>query len=90
MGDRPNDVNDTDLIQAGFCLGLVQGVINTNRIYQSMVGNRALFCTPDSFINNQGVRIVAKYLYEHPEKLHMNDTLLVIMALEDAFPCPRN
>jgi len=46
------------------------------------------FCLPDNSIPvGQGVRVVVKYLNDHPEKLNKKDSLLVIEALSNVFPC---
>ena len=76
-------------IAQGFCFGMMQGITSTNKYYQVTLGKkRALFCTPEQNIKNgQAARIVLKYLKEHPEKLHENDSVLAIEAFMEAFPC---
>lgn len=78
-----------DSYHAGFCLGFVQGVYQLNGAYQSWLKvDQPLFCTPPEGISNgQAVRIVNKYLQEHPEQLHEEEYFLVIKALREAFPC---
>ena len=45
------------------------------------------FCTPDSGSADQLVKVVTKYLNEHPEDLHLHAGSLVANALHEAFPC---
>src|ERR1022692_1958459 len=64
---------------AGFCLGLVQGVW-----YAS-----ANVCTGPGVTFGQLQRVVLKFLQDNPEKLNLNQSTLVEMALSKAFPCPK-
>ena len=45
------------------------------------------FCAPAKGKTSQLVKVVTKYLNEHPEKLHLAASGLVSSALYDAFPC---
>ncbi|WP_422396325.1 Rap1a/Tai family immunity protein [Pseudomonas tolaasii] len=46
-----------------------------------------LICARGAFItNDQSLRIVVKYLIDHPKDLHMEPSALIMMALMDAFP----
>lgn len=78
-------------LDAGFCLGFVQGVRQLNLMYQhsrERKVNRPFFCLPEDGIKNiQAIRIVTKFLSEHPEKLHEPEIALVIIAFIEAFPC---
>jgi hypothetical protein len=87
----PEKISKTEALQAGHCLGLVQGVVGTNKIYElTTAGNSAWVCTPGLGIENrQAVRVVVKYLEDHPEDLHLGDGTLVQLALQNAFPCTR-
>lgn len=46
-----------------------------------------LMCVPPEVQLGQEVKVVVKYLNDHPEKLHTNAVPLVQGALEIAFPC---
>jgi Rap1a immunity proteins len=69
------DVNES--FNAGFCLGLVQGVS-----YAS-----ADVCTGQGVTFSQMERVVVKFLQDNPKKLNLNQSTLVEMALSKAFPC---
>jgi hypothetical protein len=69
------DVNES--FNAGFCLGLVQGVS-----YAS-----ADVCTGQGVTFSQMERVVVKFLQDNPKKLNLNQSTLVQMALSKAFPC---
>jgi uncharacterized protein YoaH (UPF0181 family) len=47
-----------------------------------------LSCFPtEGMTSGQAVRIVTKYLNARPERLHHDAHVLVIEALQEAFPC---
>ena len=93
MADTDNVTSTLDNLDAGTCMGLVRGIMDTMALWQSLdhggpVDNSAVHgCIPDSIKTIQGARIVVKYLNEHPERLQAPDTRLVLMAMVDAFPC---
>lgn len=78
-----------DSLSTVYCLSLLRGILDMNTKYQA--ANRSpFFCLPEMGItNSQAVRIVLKYLHEHPEKLHDIDSRIAIKAFMDVFPCPR-
>jgi hypothetical protein len=88
--DTPSN-NDTDKIKGlrmGYCIGMMQGTLNFNKLYELMLGKGALFCTPKSGITTiQAVRIVVEYLKKHPDKLHEHESILAYEAFKEAYPC---
>ena len=70
-----------------FCMGLMQGMLHMNQIYQFVLKDAALFCHPDMVNNGQTARIVVKYLGDHPGELHKPDSALAFVALREPFPC---
>lgn len=72
----------------GFCLRFMQGITQTNTLYQRLAGQQALFCLPGNGLQNgQAARIVVKYLRERPGDLHKHEFLLALGAFKEAFPC---
>jgi hypothetical protein len=70
------------------CAGYVSGVSDTLTAMQSVSGREAYCPTVD--VTRAQVRDVAiKYLAAHPEKRHYAAASLVMMALTEAFPCPK-
>ncbi len=72
------------------CIGFVNGIYSTMQV--AAIDPKFLnACFPESGLSTQqAIRIVTKYLNDHPEKLHEPDCILSIMALKDAFPCENN
>ena len=72
----------------GFCVGLVQGVTHMVAFLEDRVPGVA--CLPPNITNAQAARVLVRFLSEHPELLHEGETLLVMKALHEAFPCAAN
>ncbi len=71
-----------------YCFGLLQGIINLNKIYAVSLRENALFCTPiTNLTNGQAARIVVNYLRNRPEMQSEPDFAVTVNALIDAFPC---
>lgn len=83
-----NTLNDTDYMNMMFCLGTVYGVRSMTSALQTMA--RGESCIPLTASNGQVARIVVKYLRAHPSELHQDSALLVLKALNEAFPCEEN
>lgn len=64
-------------VQDGICIGLVKGVSDVS----------PHVCPPKDAPYGQEIRIVVRYLENHPEELHLRDTALIEKALSQAFPC---
>jgi hypothetical protein len=79
---------------AGWCIGWVAGALELTKLHNEWATfikeKPALlqFCVPESGIPAiQAVRIVVKYLKEHPEQLHEDGMGLTVAALKNSFPC---
>ena len=70
----------------GMCVGYIAG-INDNEMAQVATGKRGLYCLPPGVDMAQMAKVVRKYLEENPAKLHLPGGILVVSALEQAFPC---
>ena len=64
-------------IKVGVCMGYVEGVADA---YTDS-------CAPESVELGQEIRVVVKYLNDHPENLHLRRAELTKAALKQAFPC---
>jgi hypothetical protein len=50
-------------------------------------GEPNLICLPQGVTQDQLAEVVAKYLEDHPERLHLGAPVLIADALQPAFPC---
>jgi len=83
--------NDLDFLHAGMCEGYMDGLANGIGVAASKAGTSVRdswsFCLPAEVTAEQEIRIVLKYIREHPEQAHELTVNLAIWALQTAFPC---
>jgi hypothetical protein len=100
------DTNDPDVLRAmargdfangAHCLGYITGVVDDHFNCQTNVASSTAafdpakhFCLPDGVTPNQTVRVVVKWLEDHPARLHESAVELVLGALRENFPCHKN
>lgn len=85
---------DLSMRQRFYCLGVVHGVRYMMYMWQVAATQEKRpqehdmhGCVPTEVSNEQAIRVVIKYLTDHPEELHLHDVILANAALKDAFPC---
>ncbi len=73
----------------GFVSGFMTGVAAETGLVMSKIGKKTpeIFCRPDNVEHGQVVRIVLKYIRNHPEEAHRVTELIMVSALSEAFPC---
>ena len=71
----------------GQCLGLVTAVWHTHMIMVDDFGGREAFCATETISAGRMALIVDAYLKDNPAELTMWDTVLILRAFVDAFPC---
>jgi hypothetical protein len=67
----------TQGFDAGYCLGIVEGVISTSK----------KVCNHTAITLGDAVTVVDKYLQDNPDKLNKRDAVLVREALSKTYPC---
>ena|ERR1700730_4592909 len=73
-------------LQGMFCLGFAEGL--TMGVMAADIQRASkTFCEPDNVTNLQVVRIIRKYIADHPDKAHEPTAVLAVEALRKAFPC---
>jgi hypothetical protein len=79
-----------DSLNGAFCSGYVMGAIDDHVSIQ-MNDKSPLdpkrFCLPDGVTPHQTIRVIAKWLEDHPARLHERAIGLVLTALGESFPC---
>ena len=71
--------------RAGLCLGF----LDAYRQLALMLPEARLACFPAPGVGQeQYIKILVKYLDDHPAKLHLPAAQLVYDATQEAFPCP--
>ena len=86
------EAEDLNLVAcASYLQGLGDGMLIEHYriaiVSVAKVGNPP-FCPPDGGVENgQKVRILLKYIHEHPAQAHKKTALLFGWAMQEAFPC---
>jgi hypothetical protein len=73
--------------RAGLCVGFLDAFRQLSRMLPSQP-NVKLECLPDGGGQEQFIRVILKYLDQHPEKLHLPAVQIVYDAANEVFPCP--
>lgn len=78
------------LFGVGQCIGVIQGTLDTLDLTHALLNSPKLVCLPNGGLETlQIMKIVVKYLNEHPDRLHLNESGLISTALLVSFPCPK-
>jgi len=74
---------------SGRCAGYVNGIIDGLGVAKALSPEKVAVCFPDrGFTNAQAVKVVQRYLDNHPERLNEDALVLTSTAFRQAFPCP--
>jgi hypothetical protein len=68
-----------------YCLATV---IATRNLAQYLMESMRS-CPPTETTNGQVVRLVTKYMEDHPERLHEPHQAVILLALRETYPCKR-
>jgi hypothetical protein len=79
LDDHSITTNDFEAYRDGYCRGLVGGVADAS----------PRVCPAEGVVQGQLIRVVAKFLQDHPERLQLRATQLAEEALARAFPCSK-
>lgn len=73
---------------SGVCAGYIRGMVDGIQIAKVISPDKVTICFPDhGFTNLQGVKVVQRYLDNHPESLNEDESMLTLKAFRAAFPC---
>ena len=87
QAEEGQDVSMDDQLLSFYWTGYLGG-FNDAAVLIGTGTSQKIYCLPPTGIeNDQLVRVVKKYLDEHPEDLHQSARILVLLALSEAFPC---
>lgn len=70
------------------CYAFLDGLSEGISVMAIRDKTRKPFCIPAGVTKGQATDIVVKFLRENPERRHLDGTLLVVVSLHSAFPCP--
>lgn len=72
---------------AAFAAGNCSGVVRTVLTIAARDPGQRIACPPDKISMRQGLRVVVRYMEQHPQKLHFDLMTLAMEAVQEAFPC---
>jgi hypothetical protein len=81
-GTEPNQ-NAPATYGTGVCNGYIEGVTDMEVAMHGI-------CPPEGVTNGQSFDIVIKYLVDNPKMRNLDGEMLIFLALDDAFPCPKS
>jgi hypothetical protein len=77
--------SDYDLVYgAGLCTGIVEGLM-----WSLPVAANKLLCKPKGVTLEQSLKVLVKYMDDHPEELQERTEQLATSAFIKAWPCPQ-
>ena len=88
---------ETDSFDSEWCLAYMQGfsdgwegsTLAHSKDYEDYRKTaQTIFCIPAEVTLGQEIRVVVKWLQDHPERLHHEASAEIVAALRTAFPCP--
>lgn len=71
----------------GLCIGIVRGIVQGDEISSVRHQTRRNICPPDSGNLLQMIRVTNSYAERNPAVMHLPYAGLVVLALEEAYPC---
>ena len=79
-------ISSVDAGKAGFCLGFTQAILSLGGGGGGLAEpNR--FCLSEEATMGQAIRVLVKYLNEHPQLTHEDAMTLALRAFKAAWPC---
>ena len=66
-----------------FCSGIVSGVLSSSNIME----RRYKFCPPPGVNLLQAMKVLVKFMNDHPDQLHQEVAVLATAAFFNAWPC---
>ncbi len=84
LADYANNRNATGNT---FFQGLCVGMVATTFLYAESRPDLFKVCVPKEAEVSQAIRVVVQYVDRHPEQLHEDSRRIVLIAMQQAWPC---
>jgi hypothetical protein len=79
LDNQDAPTNKYETWRDGYCRGVIEGMTATS----------PRICPSESVTYGQEIRVVVKFMQDHPEKLNLRGIQLANDALSNAFPCSK-
>ncbi|MDR2874488.1 MAG: hypothetical protein LBV44_00975 [Methylobacillus sp.] len=71
-----------------WCMGYMSGLLDGFSVNDYTVGGAKVMCVPETGLTRtQALRVVTKWLRDHPDALPKNGRRGALLALANAYPC---
>jgi hypothetical protein len=87
-----HQLSTAENVQHGYCMGYVAGLtqgVGSSELIHNVKRSERIFCLPAGATNIQKVRVIRKYIGNHPEEAHNPAQGQALAALREAFPCDK-
>jgi hypothetical protein len=81
--DDPPIITLNDARKSGFCLGFVDAILGLG----NDLAEPDRFCLPNGVTLERAIRVLVKYLDEHPERTSEDALTLSLRVFKAAWPC---
>lgn len=78
---------DVALVRFAWCISYLEGFRDALTAGREEVGQRSAPCLPQGVSGQQVLRLVVRWLEDHPAELHNHYRSLTARALRDGLPC---
>jgi hypothetical protein len=84
-----SSTTDTDKLKSTFCAGYVSGVLDGIMVGSGLNHDHEPepFCMPSEVTTGQAVRVVLKFIRDHPADAHHTSRILIFEAMRENYPC---
>ncbi len=81
-------ISPKESLEALWCIGYLAGFLDAVGLSPPKFDGKQIICPPKEGISTeQLIRVVTKWLHEHPEHLHESGRMEALLAISRAFPC---
>lgn len=86
--DGTEKLTGEEMLDAMWCMGYMSGLLDGFSVGDYKVGDAKVMCAPEEGLTRtQAMKIVNKWLREHPEALPKSGRRGALLALANAYPC---
>ena len=75
-------------VKQSACLSYIQGIVDGVDLENNYHKSERYYCLPKNVTMGQIRDVVAQFLESNPAKRHLPAAILVVVSLEEVFPCP--
>ena len=90
LGNKLTTEESDKAVRYGYCIGVLQSVMDINLFLSTKNDNETLFCQPNERItNDELVKIFIHYVDQNPEQAKLPEVETVLNSYKDIFQCKK-